>query len=122
LRIFNIHKIENSKFSEKSYPVTMNIDEKEKLARTGDVSPDAIRDRLLAARKSIKMQQKDVAGEVGLKVTTFNSQETRGAPSIKTMRYYHRQHRIDFNFILHGDFAQLPLDVQDRLFSALSEK
>nr|WP_321509448.1 XRE family transcriptional regulator [uncultured Celeribacter sp.] len=100
----------------------MNIDNKEKLARTGDVSPDAIRDRLLAARKSIGMQQKDVAAEAGVKVTTFNSQETRGAPSIQTMRYYYRQHRIDFNFILHGDFAQLPLDVQDRLFSALYAK
>lgn len=100
----------------------MDIDEKEQLTRLGDVSPDAIRDRLLAARKSIGMQQKDVAAAVGLKVTTFNSQETRGAPSIKTMRYYHRQHRIDFNFILHGDFAQLPQDVQGRLFAALATK
>ena len=104
-----------------SHPIHMNIDEKEQLARTGEVSPDAIRDRIIAARKSISMQQKDVAAEVGLKGTTFNSQETRGAPSIKTMRYYYRQRRIDFNFILHGDFAQLPQDVQERLFAALSK-
>ena len=121
MRIINIQQIGNSNFSEKGYPIHMNIDEKEQLARTGEVSPDAIRDRIIAARKSISMQQKDVAAEVGLKGTTFNSQETRGAPSIKTMRYYYRQHRIDFNFILHGDFAQLPQDVQERLFAALSK-
>jgi len=35
------------------------------------------------------------------------------------MRYFYRAHRIDFNFLLHGDFAQLPADVQARLFAAL---
>jgi hypothetical protein len=35
------------------------------------------------------------------------------------MRYFFRSHRIDFNFLIHGEFAQLPADVQDRLFSAL---
>ena len=98
----------------------MDIEQKEHLAKLGDISPNAVRLRLLAARNSIGMKQQDVATEVGLKKTTFNSQETRGAPSTKTMRYYHRQHRIDFNFILHGDFAQLPQDVQEKLFSELS--
>jgi len=100
--------------------MTMDIEQKERLARLGDISPDAVRARLLAARNSIGMKQQDVASEVGLKKTTFNSQETRGAPSAVTMRYYHRQHRIDFNFILHGDFAQLPQDVQERLFAELA--
>ena len=100
--------------------MTMDIEQKERLARMGDISPDAVRTRLLAARNSIGMKQQDVASEVGLKKTTFNSQETRGAPSAVTMRYYHRQHRIDFNFILHGDFAQLPQDVQERLFAELA--
>lgn len=100
--------------------MTMDIEQKERLARLGDISPEAVRARLLAARNSIGMKQQDVASEVGLKKTTFNSQETRGAPSAVTMRYYHRQHRIDFNFILHGDFAQLPQDVQERLFAELA--
>jgi len=98
----------------------MDIELKERLAKLGDISPEAVRARLLAARNSIGMKQQDVASAVGLKKTTFNSQETRGAPSAATMRYYHRQHRIDFNFILHGDFAQLPLDVQERLFAELA--
>lgn len=98
----------------------MDIEHKERLARLGDISPEAVRVRLLAARNSIEMKQQDVAGAVGLKKTTFNSQEVRGAPSAVTMRYYHRQHRIDYNFILHGDFAQLPQDVPSRLFSELA--
>jgi transcriptional regulator with XRE-family HTH domain len=98
----------------------MNIEQKEQLAKLGDISPEAVRKRLLAARNSIGMKQQDVASAVGLKKTTFNSQEMRGAPSAATMRYYHRQHRIDFNFILHGDFAQLPLDVQEKLFAELA--
>lgn len=97
----------------------MDIDKKEQLARTGDVSPGAIRLRLLAARRTTGLQQLEVAKALGLKKTTFHSQESRGAPSITTMKYYYRQHRIDFNFLLHGDFAQLPQDVQDRLFAAL---
>lgn len=100
--------------------MAMEIDEKIRLSRQGDISPDAIRIRLVAARKSVGKAQNEVAKALGIKNTTYNSQETRGAPSISTMRYYYRQHRIDFNFVLHGDFAQLPSDVQDRLFAALA--
>jgi DNA-binding XRE family transcriptional regulator len=98
----------------------MDIEQKEHLSRLGNISPEAVRIRLLAARNSISLKQQDLAIAVGLKKTTFNSQEMRGAPSAVTMRYYHRQHRIDFNFILHGDFAQLPQDVQERLFAQLA--
>ena len=98
----------------------MDIIQKEQLTRLGDISPHAVRTRLVAARKSIGMNQKDISSEAGVKYVTFNSQEIRGAPSAATLRYFHRQHRIDYNFILHGDFAQLPGDVQERLFSALN--
>jgi DNA-binding XRE family transcriptional regulator len=120
LQTFNIQKKENLKNLDLVYRMTMDIEQKERLARLGNISPDAVRARLLAARNSIGMKQQDVASAVGVKKTTFNSQEIRGAPSVVTMRYYHRQHRIDFNFILHGDFAQLPQDVQERLFAELA--
>ena len=100
----------------------MNIEEKERLARTKDISPEAIRARLVAARKSVGMQQIEVAKATNTKVTTFNSQEIRGAPSLSVMRYYYRNHRIDFNFLLHGDFVQLPLDVQEALFAQLASQ
>ncbi len=38
---------------------------------------------------------------------------------MNVVRFLYRQHRIDYNFILNGDFAQLPGDVQDRLFPFL---
>lgn len=99
--------------------MSMDIEEKERLARTNDISPEAIRARLVAARRSVDMQQIEVAAATGTKVTTYNSQEIRGAPSLAVMRYFYRNHRIDFNFILHGDFVQLPLDVQKALFAQL---
>jgi ABC-type thiamine transport system substrate-binding protein len=100
----------------------MDIDEKERLARTKDISPDAIRARLVAARKSVGMQQIEIAAATNTKITTYNSQELRGAPSLAVMRYFHRNHRIDFNFILHGDFVQLPFDVQNALFEQLDRE
>ncbi|WP_300067799.1 XRE family transcriptional regulator [uncultured Ruegeria sp.] len=99
----------------------MDIEQKELLAKTGDISPEAIRERLIAARHMTGLQQNEIARALGVSKTTYHSQESRGAPSIKAMRYYYRQHRIDFNYLLHGDFAQLPLDVQERLFDALSK-
>lgn len=98
-----------------------SIESREKLTLLGDTSPEAISIRLRAAREAAGYaQQKDFAAEAGLSATTYNSQEKRGAPSITVMKILYRQHRIDFNFVLHGDFAQLPGDVQERLFEALS--
>jgi len=100
----------------------MDIEEKERLARTKDISPEAIRARLVAARKSVSMQQIEVAEATNTKITTYNAQEIRGAPSLSVMRYFYRNHRIDFNFLLHGDFVQLPLDVQEALFAQLGSE
>lgn len=98
----------------------MDFAVKEKMARTGDTSKDAIGKRLRAARISVGYKQKEFADLLKLKPQTYNSQETKGAPSIEVMRHLYRAHRIDFNFILHGDFAQLPRDVQDGLFASLA--
>ncbi len=35
------------------------------------------------------------------------------------MRYYYRMHRLDFNFLMNGDWAQLPASMQEPLFVAL---
>lgn len=63
--------------------------------------------------------QKEFAAHVGLSPTTYNSQETKGSPSMKVMEYLYKNHRIDFNFVLYGDFLTLPGDVQTALFAAL---
>lgn len=99
----------------------MNIDEKEALARLGDTSAEAISVRLRAARTSTGLSQKAFAEAAEVGQTTYNSQEIKGSPSIAVMRYLYRGHRIDFNFVLHGDFSHLPPDVQTALFAALSD-
>lgn len=98
----------------------MNIEHKEQLTRFQDTSGRAISVRLVAARHAAGFpQQKAFAEALGLKQTTYNTQEIKGSPSFEVMRYLARNHRIDFNFIIHGDFVQLPSDVQTALFAAL---
>jgi transcriptional regulator with XRE-family HTH domain len=98
----------------------MDYATKERLARTRDASDEAIATRLQAARRAVGLQQKDLARKLGVSATTYNSQEVRGRPSREAMLLFYREFRIDFNFVLHGDFAQLPGDVQEALFAALA--
>lgn len=97
----------------------MTHDELERLFRQGDNSNEALRIRLIAARKASGLDQKGVADAIGVPKTTYHSQESRGAPSIRTGRYFYRAHRIDFNFLFNGDFAQLPSDVREKLAEAI---
>jgi DNA-binding XRE family transcriptional regulator len=102
------------------YGKVMNIDEKTRLALQADMSLKACSIRLHAARLVTGMMQQEFAQAAGVKKTTYANMETgRSFPSREVMRYLYRAHRIDFNFILHGDFAQLPADVQQGLFDAL---
>ncbi|APE43398.1 hypothetical protein BOO69_08200 [Sulfitobacter alexandrii] len=98
----------------------MNFEQKEALARTRKSDPEAIRARLKAARVVVGLGQKEFAEAVQVKQTTYNSQEIKGRPSLEVIRYLHTNHRIDANFILFGDFVQLPGDIQTALFEALS--
>jgi DNA-binding XRE family transcriptional regulator len=98
----------------------MDINEKSAAALQGDMSLRACAIRLMAARLVTGFNQQDFAAASGVKKTTYNNMETgRAYPSRDVMRYLFRGHRIDFNFMLHGDFAQLPSDVQDQLFARL---
>lgn len=98
----------------------MKTEEKLAVARTGDISLTACAIRLMAARMSIGLIQKQVADAVGTTRSAIgNMEQGRSYPSLPILRFLYREHRIDFNFMMHGDFAQLPLDVQNRLFPAL---
>jgi transcriptional regulator with XRE-family HTH domain len=101
----------------------MEIEQKERLARKGDMSRAATAARLVAARKAVGLGQEQLARDMGEGMTKQklrNAEKGDNDPSKALMRYFWRAHRIDFNFIIHGDFAQLPADVQDRLFEQLS--
>ncbi|EBA05985.1 helix-turn-helix transcriptional regulator [Sagittula stellata] len=99
----------------------MDFDQLEHVFMRGDTSPTAIRRRLIAARLAVGMQQQEVAKAVGISKQTYHYQEQRGAPSVKTGRYYYRAHGIDFNYLLNGDFQQLPGGISERLCEELSK-
>ena len=67
-------------------------------------------------------RSKDLAADIGVGKTTLSNAENGSTyPSRHMMRHLYRAYRIDFNFMINGDFAQLPGDVQDKLFAALIE-
>lgn len=99
----------------------MELEHKESLARVTDMGIEACAVRLRAARGVTGKAQKDLAAAMGVSATTLNNAERALTyPSRGMMVYLFRAYRIDFNFILHGDFAQLPGDVQENLFAELA--
>ncbi|WP_435988553.1 helix-turn-helix domain-containing protein [Sulfitobacter sp. SH24] len=101
----------------------MNLLDKERLARRHDDSPEACAARLRAARLLTGLNQKDAAREAGAGQTAWNNAENaRNYPQLNMMRWLYRAHRVDFNFILAGEFAQLPTDVRDAIFDILESQ
>ena len=98
----------------------MTYEDLEHLFRRGDSSNEAIRLRLIAARLTVGMEQKEVADALGVAKQTYHSQEARGAPSIQAGRYFYKAHGIDFNYLFFGDFHKLEVDVRDRLAEHLA--
>lgn len=98
----------------------MDINEKERLARRHDDSKEACAARLAAALLTTGMRQKDVASQAGIgEASISNAKKALNYPTMPIMRWLYRAHRIDFNFLMAGEFSQLPADVQERLFGAL---
>jgi len=101
----------------------MQIEEKEHLARLGDMSKQACALRLWVARAATGLSQLEVSQRAGIANNVLNNiEKARQFPNREVMKYYHRAHRIDFNFLMHGDFAQLPSDVQAQLFKHLEAR
>ncbi|HDZ53384.1 MAG TPA: XRE family transcriptional regulator [Sulfitobacter litoralis] len=79
--------------------------------------------RILVAREVTGLSQLEVSQRAGIANNALNNMErARQFPNREIMRYYHRAHRIDFNFLMHGDFAQLPMDIQEALFAHLDTR
>lgn len=100
----------------------MNIEEKEHLALTRDMSVRAAAIRIMAARLAVGFNQEQLARDMDdgmTKQKISNTERGDNYPSHLHLRYFHRQHRIDFTFLMHGDFSHLHSDVQAKLFPAL---
>lgn len=101
----------------------MNFEQKERLACTGDGSKEAASKRLKAARLAIGQSQQQLGENGGVKTAAINNSERgRSFPGRSVMMYLFREHRIDFNFLIAGEYSQLPQDVQDRLFQHLADE
>lgn len=99
----------------------MDIDKKEQLARKGDMGIEACAIRLMAARRTSGLEsQKAFAAACGVSQSSYNNME-KGLqfPNRAVMRYLFRGHRIDFNFMMNGDFSQLSADVSEKIFEQL---
>ncbi len=98
----------------------MQLDQKIALAMTGDDSKKAQAIRLRAARMLAGLGQEELARQVGVGKSAISNMELAVSyPSLPVMRYFYRGHRVDFNFFMNGDFAQLPGDVQEQIFPQL---
>lgn len=99
----------------------MDIDTKTQLAHVNDMGLAATAIRLRAAFTVTGLPQHlDLARAAGISKTVLsNAMAGTTYPNRALLKYLHRAHRIDFTFMMNGDFSQLPGDVQDRLFSAL---
>ena len=101
----------------------MNVEEKERLARWRDISKEACGRRLKAAKLAVGLTSTSLAEAMGEGMTVqkiSNAERGDNYPSIPLLRYLLRSHRVDYNFIFHGEFAQLPADLQDQLFAQLA--
>ncbi|WP_420013313.1 helix-turn-helix transcriptional regulator [Tateyamaria sp.] len=93
---------------------------KERLAMTRDSESKAAAIRLKASRLYTGLSQDELGAMGGVKKAAINNIEKgRSFPARPLMTYLFREHRIDFNFLIYGEFAQLPSDVQERLFPLL---
>lgn len=116
-----IHLGSGSNIMNRDYTAdAMDMDTKDRLARRGSMDVASCAIRLRAARYVAKLESQDFAKEVVVtKAAVSNAEAALSFPSRDMMRYLYRAHRVDFNFLLNGDFVQLPGDVQDQLFPAL---
>ena len=99
----------------------MHHTEKDKLALRGNDSKEASAKRVKAARFVTGLNQLQFGKAAGIsKAAVSNIEKTLSFPTRPLMQFLFRDHRIDFNFMINGDYAQLPSDVQDALFEQLS--
>lgn len=101
----------------------MDIQEKSRLAHENETGLEACAIRLRAAfRVSGLAKHADLAKAAGVSKTVLsNAMNGLTYPNREVMSYLYRGHRIDFNFMMIGLFAQLPGDVQTLLFPALED-
>lgn len=112
--------IAGSNYLYELYNRGMEFMRKERLAHFQDMGLAACAIRLRAARAVTELSQQDFAKECGVTKQVLNNAEAGLTyPNRSVMKHLYRAYRIDFNFMINGDFVQLPGDVQEKLFEKL---
>ena len=83
-----------------------------------DIAASAIRMR--AARLAAGLSQQALADAMGQRISSIsNIERAKNFPGWPTMVFLYKEHRVDVNFLVTGNYAQLPADVQASLLSQL---
>ena len=106
---------------DRAYSGAMTVEELERLTHKGDISPTACAIRLAAAIKMTGVQHQELAKAAGFSSKSSISNILSGSqlPPYSLLKHLHRVYGLDFNFMIHGDFAHFRPDTQERLFAAL---
>jgi len=100
----------------------MDAQRKDRLARVGDSGKAATAARLVGAIASTGLSKSEFARRSGQQQSALsNSLSGMVFPSRRSLQELYRAHRIDPTFILFGDYGQMPMPVQDRVFAALDQ-
>lgn len=98
----------------------MNTTDKTAVAFTGRSDEVAVAIRMKAARLVANLSQKELANAVDRQISNVsNVERAKNLPGWGIMLYFHHAHRIDVNFLMTGNYAQLPGDVQSEIFPHL---
>lgn len=98
----------------------MDTMEKQHFALKGRTDIAAAAIRVTAARRYAGLTQPELSGALNRGVSAIsNTERARSFPPWDLMVYFLKEHRIDINFIVAGEYAQLPADVQEHLFDEL---
>ena len=100
----------------------MDSSEKRALAMTGRSDSEAAGLRVCAARLFAGLSKAELAESIGRgRTLVANIERGLSFPSRELMLFFYQEHRLDFNYFIVGDYAQLPAGVLDRLFDCLAD-
>ncbi|KAA9010353.1 hypothetical protein [Histidinibacterium aquaticum] len=111
----------NAEISDSGNDKLMDYLAKQRRARSGSLTPDAIHRRLVAVRLATGFKATDLAESASIKYTTFKSQEGSGSPSLRMLDFYWKAFQVDPNFILGGDFSRILPDTLEAILSHLDD-
>lgn len=90
---------------------------------TGDVSTEAVGQRLKLIRESLGITQAKMSALMSASIKNYQHME-RGStyPRPAHIKAMFEAARIDFNFIYYGDFTRLPLEIFDSMQAHLDAR